>query len=139
MHEIFATEPSETLSAAQEAIKRGYNEFKEGLSHAYRQIEDLENRTEAATRTIIASEPKREMLKEEIAKASQATVTLQAAQEQAHRTLKQAKNMLLGAVILIVLSLLRGGPGFSTSFMPRSALAWVSYHAASFMFGLRLS
>jgi hypothetical protein len=34
---------------------------------------------------------------------------------------------------------LRGGLGFSTGFMPRSALAWVSYHAASFMFGLRLS
>lgn len=33
----------------------------------------------------------------------------------------------------------RGGPVFSTSFMPRSALAWVSYHAASFMFGLRLA
>lgn len=28
---------------------------------------------------------------------------------------------------------------FLTSFIPRSALACVSYHAASFMFGLRLS
>lgn len=34
---------------------------------------------------------------------------------------------------------LRGGPGFSTSFMPRSALAWFSYHAASFVFGFRLA
>jgi hypothetical protein len=33
----------------------------------------------------------------------------------------------------------RGGPVFSASFMPRSALEWVSYHAASFMFGLRLA
>jgi hypothetical protein len=33
----------------------------------------------------------------------------------------------------------RGGPGFSTSFMPRSALAWFSYHAASFVFGFRLA
>jgi adenine/guanine phosphoribosyltransferase-like PRPP-binding protein len=33
----------------------------------------------------------------------------------------------------------RGGPGFSTSFMPRSARAWFSYHAASFVFGFRLA
>ena len=37
----------------------------------------------------------------------------------------------------------RGGPVFSTSFMPRSALALVRYYAASFaasfIFGLRLS
>ena len=33
----------------------------------------------------------------------------------------------------------RGGPIFSTSFMPRSALALVRYYAASFIFGLRLS
>ena len=35
--------------------------------------------------------------------------------------------------------LVRGGPVFSTSFMPRSALALVRYYAASFIFGLRLS
>ena len=36
-------------------------------------------------------------------------------------------------------TLYRGGPVFSTSFMPRSALALVRYYAASFIFGLRLS
>ena len=41
--------------------------------------------------------------------------------------------------VALIIQFPRGGTIFSTSFMPRSALAWVRYYAASFIFGLRLS